>query len=823
MEFYGWTDKNPSKLELENRELARIAAEEGIVLLKNENSLPLKNKKIAVYGVGARFTANCGLGSGSLDIRHDVNIEEGLKNAGLEITSKKWLDDYDQQQKESYQQFHDMVESKVAGLMNPVDIIGTARSYVYRYPSGREITDTDINGSDTDTAIYVLTRQAGEGNDRKLEKGDFLITDIEKVHLNKLVKSYSNTILIINVGGIIDMSFLDEINEIKAVVQYGQAGEEGGNALANLLTGKINFSGKLADTIPLRYDDIPFGDEYGYLNGSLDNEYYKEGIYVGYRYYDSFHKDVRFPFGFGLSYTSFSIETTDVKLDKTIVKLTEKVTNVGKFNGKEVVQIYVSVPGQNKEFQRLIEFTKTREIRPNETEVIEMSFDIADCASYYEKDSCWKLESGSYLVRVGNSSRNTKVVAKLELPTSVVTVQCKNCCTLKDNFEELVSTAQIEQAEKVVAIKVDPKSFLTQKVEYKPPTFNENKEEKEFLDKLTVEEQIELLVGADLQKMTKGSFEIISAAGKTTTSLISKGLRNVIFSDGPAGLSILNELCYKADMTSVPVKVPPQYNWGFLGKELAERMCSSDGTLIYRYTTNWPVEIVLAQSWNKKILEEMGHGLSKEMNKYGVTIFLGPAMNIHRNPLCGRTFEYYSEDPILTGLLASSLINGIQNTDGNKTGVSLKHFCCNNTEDNRKHSSSNVSERALREIYLKGFEIAVRKSNPRTIMSSYNLLNHTYTANSRDLLTDILRCEWDFKGLVMTDWGSCDENCGNPALCPFAGNDLIMPGQDYCKNKIIDEYKKGNISKEEIRICASRVLHLVLNGVNETRLDNFNK
>ena len=307
-DLYGALSSEPTGLELRNRALAREAAAEGFVLLKNQGgTLPLKNKKIALYGMGARRTVKGGLGSGSVEERHSVSIEEGLINGGFEITTRNWLDDYDREYRETYQVYRDMVEEKIKGLTNPVQIIPLAHSYVYRYPSGRLITENDITASETDTAVYVLTRQAGECNDRKLEPGDYYITDVERENLKILAEAYEKAILVINVGGLIDMAFLDEISGIDAVVLFVQGGEEGGNALADVLSGRKNFSGKLSDTIPLHFEDIPFGNEFSYLNGDLDNEYYKEDIYVGYRYFDSFDKPVRYPFGFGLSYTNFSL------------------------------------------------------------------------------------------------------------------------------------------------------------------------------------------------------------------------------------------------------------------------------------------------------------------------------------------------------------------------------------------------------------------------------------------------------------------------------------------------------------------------------------
>lgn len=549
--------------------------------------------------------------------------------------------------------------------------------------------------------------------------------------------------------------------------------------------------------------------------------FFKEGIYVGYRYYDSFQKDVRYHFGFGLSYTKFRIEKENVRQNNQQIILNIKVTNVGHVSGKETVQVYVSVPSQNKEFQRLVGFQKTDEIKPNESQKIELSFDFFDCASYSEKDVCWYLEKGIYIVRVGNSSRSTTIAANLNLEANFVIMQCKNCCICTDEFEELVSTPtkQQETSENTNVLTIDLSSLKTQKVDYKQPRMTETAEEKSILDSLQPESQMELLVGSDLTKIgIKGSHEIIGAAGKTTTNLISNSLSNIVFSDGPAGINIMSEVCFKNGTNqSTPTKVPEKYNWGSFAEFLKTHVCSSDGTLVYRYPTCWPCAILFAQTWNPSIVENAGSCTADEMEKYGISVILGPGMNIHRNPLCGRTFEYFSEDPFVSGTMAASFVNGVQN--GRKSAACLKHFCCNSCEEDRQKSSSNISERALREIYLKGFQLAVSKSQPKTVMTSYNLLNHIYTANRKDLIDDILRCEWGFSGVVMTDWNSCGENVACTYRAILAGNDLIMPGNDSYLNQIRDAYENGKLTKEDIRICAARVLHLILNGVNEARIN----
>lgn len=811
-QFYGTLSPEPSELELRNRALAREAAREGFVLLKNENNaLPLKNKKIALYGMGARMTVKGGLGSGSVEERYSVNIEDGLKNAGYEVTTQEWLNDYDAEYASTYQEYRDMVEEKIKDLTNPVQIIPLAHSFVYRFPSGRLVTQADIAKSETDTALYVLMRQAGEGNDRKLEKGDYYITDTERENLEILTKAYDHVILIINVGGHIDMAFLDEIPGIDAVVVFVQGGEEGGNALADVLSGKENFSGKLADTIPIRYEDIPFGDEFSYLNGDLDNEYYKEDIYVGYRYFDSFRKEVRYPFGFGLNYTDFKLDVESVSVDGTKVHAQVKVTNVGNVHGKEVVQLYVSVPGVNKEYQRLVTFAKTSDLAPASFEVVMLTFDLSECASYCEKIAAWQLDAGDYLVRIGNSSRDTAAAAAIKLNQTVITSQCKNCCQPTDDMALLKTEASAERVSADIPIlTVDPAAFVTEVIDYAEPQVIETEQETAILDSLVVEEQAWFLQGGALQNPPREALDIQGAAGKTVTALLDKGIRNVVFSDGPAGVNIVKRVKALPMGGFAPAEIPERYNWGALAVGMKAQLAKIPGEVVYRYATAWPVEMLLAQTWNAPLLRQIGEAVGEEMVQFGITIWLAPGMNIHRNPLGGRTFEYYSEDPVLTGEMAAALTLGVQRHKG--VGVSVKHFCCNNTEDNRNGISSNLSERALREIYLKGFEIAVKKSQPKTVMSSYNMVNHVYTPNSRDLLTDILRCEWGFEGLVMTDWGSTNEKAGDPVLCPNSGNDLIMPGSDFDRKGILTAIENSTLTADTVRRCACRVLRIMLDA-----------
>ena len=809
---YGELSQEPSGLEIKNRALARQAAAEGFVLLKNDGgALPIENRKIALYGMGARKTVKGGLGSGSVEERCSVNIEDGLKNAGYKITTQSWLDDYDREYTAEYTAWHDMVEDNIKDLSSMPAMILAAHRYVFRYPSGRLITQADIDESDTDTAVYVIMRQAGEGNDRRLEPGDYLITDVERENLKLIGKAYAHTILVINIGGFLEMSFMDEIEGIDALVLFVQGGEEGGNALADVLSGVSDFSGRLAATIPMRYEDIPFSDKFSYLGGDKENSYYSEGIYVGYRYFDSFDKPVRYPFGYGLSYTSYEMSTglISVRNGKVFVDVTVK--NTGSFAGKQVVQLYVSPPrgSMDKEYQRLTAFAKTKELAPGRSQTLTLSFGLDAMASYDEAASAWCLDAGDYVLRVGENSRSTTAAAALRLSRRAVTVQCKSCMAPTDELPRfLPDTVRKVCSDGLPVVNIDPEMICTEVIDYTEPEYEETDEEKRILDGLTMEEQAQLLRGGDLQMAPKGSFDIAGAAGKTSTALLEKGLTNIIMSDGPAGLNIVNELYAMPDGTAMSAKIPERYNWGAPARQMAAQLAKIQAPKIYRYATAWPVSMLRAQTWNTELLEQIGDAVGQEMEEFGISVWLAPGMNIQKNPLGGRVFEYYSEDPLLSGELAAALTNGVQSHAG--CSLTVKHFCCNNLEDNRTGVSANVSERALREIYLKGFEIAVKTAQPKTVMSSYNMVNHTYTPNSYDLLTNILRCEWGFEGLVMTDWGSCDEGLGDPALCTLSGNDLIMPGSAAYHTAILEAVQEGKLSPEKIRRSAARVLHLML-------------
>lgn len=806
MNYYGELSNEETELELLNRKLSREIAREGFVLLKNNGALPLVEKHIALYGVGARKTVKGGTGSGSVNERYSVSIEDGLVNSGFLILTKELLDKYDELYLNEYSNWRDRVEKMLDGR-SIMETIGMVVATPFKYPEFPIIDDA----VECDTAIYVLTRQAGEGNDRRNEEGDYILTKREIGTITKLRSLYKNLILIVNVGGFIEISEIT--NYFDSIVYFGQGGEEGGNALADVLTGRYSFSGKLTNTWAENYYDYPNAENFGYLKDDLDNENYTEGIYVGYRYFDSYKKKVLFPFGYGKSYTDFEINTKDVVIENEIVKLQINIKNIGDiYAGKEVVQVYVSCPqGKlDKEYQRLVAFDKTTLLSIDENEDMEITFELNSLTSYDEDIASYILEKGDYIVRVGNSSDNTKPVAVLNINNSVITEKCEKCCSRVEALDFFEKPGDYEHDNNNVKyIDVNTDAIIMRVNEYKDPVVCETDLEKEILDKLSTEEKIELLYGGNLRDNTQGHI-ILGAAGKTTLKLLDKGVSNITMSDGPAGLNICNHLKKSESGIEMPLKVPERFNWGDAAKKSEEAAKNFVGEEVYRYATAWPVSMVIAQSFNLKLAKSFGEAVGKEMKAFGITLWLAPGMNINRNPLCGRLFEYFSEDPVVSGEFAKNITLGTQSQSGK--GVTIKHFACNNQEDNRTKVSANVSERALREIYLKGFEIAIKKSSPKAIMSSYNKINGVYTPNNYDLLTKIARNEWGFNGLVMTDWYSCNDGLGKPELCALSGNDLIMPGDKNDYEKILENVNNGNISEEVLRNCACRVLRVILDN-----------
>ena len=509
-----------------------------------------------------------------------------------------------------------------------------------------------------------------------------------------------------------------------------------------------------------------------------------------------------------LSYTEFDIRLCGINTASKGVTVTVEVENTGTtYSGKEVVQIYASLPqdGSRKEFRRLVGYEKTEELKPGEKEMLNIVLPAKAFASFLEEQQEWRIQAGAYGIWIGNSLSEAKLSAGVKVSADVMMEKTKKLedhsevVEIKDCAEELCRraeewTALLEELPNV--------SFEPEAEEKKVCRFPEETE-------IPVEDLISLLYGnmSEIRSTLGASgIKVPGTAGETSEALLDQyGIPSLIMADGPAGIRL--QQTYEVDREKDTV-----YGTGVLGSlengYLVGKKDHEGAERYYQYCTAFPVGTALAQSWNKKLMEQFGRKVAAEMEEFHINLWLAPGLNIHRNPLCGRNFEYYSEDPFLAGTLAAAVTRGVQSRPG--CGVTIKHFACNNQEDNRMGVDAHVSERTLREIYLRGFEIAVKEGAPTAIMSSYNLINGVHAANSKDLCTRIAREEWGFDGVIMSDWNTTVPEDGSiPWVCVAAGNDIIMPGNPDDDKNIRDAYKEGKPTEKEIRLCADRILKLI--------------
>jgi len=826
--YSGTPSREITERERRNRAVSRKAASESIVLLKNDGILPLKEgARLALFGSGALYTVKGGTGSGDVNEREVIDIYTGMKKAGFIIANESWLRDYDLEYKQAKENWKNKILETAE--KNPHDRHTLINAYVntkFEAPLGKSMTDEEIREANTDIAVYVLRRNAGEGADRFAEKGDYYITDGEKEQISEINRYFRRLILVLNCGGPIDLGFTDELN-ISAIIQLSQPGMEGGNAFADIVKGAVTPSGKMTDTWAYNYEDYPNSATFSHNNGNVNEELYEDGIYVGYRYFNTFGVKPRIPFGFGLSYTDFMIRTIQTKLkksddDETNVSVQVEVTNTGdRYSGKEVVQVYVSCPqGElKKEYQRLCAFGKTPLLRPGEKCTLQLTFPIYQMASFSEKHSAYVLEQGDYLVSAGNSSESNEVVAKISLDKFVALLTVDHICPLQQPLKEIEPEAVPQKKYgDVPVLKLRAEDIKCRKVTYSGPTPGKiDGDIAKLVESLSTEQLIALVNGDPEKGQDISGNSIFGSSGLTVpgaageTSSLASGepwnIASIVLADGPAGLRLAPRYIVKQDGSIIKPGFADTIERGIFAKKVEVE----NPAYYYQYCTSMPVGTMLAQSWDTELLKEVGRTIAEEMEEFGITLWLAPGMNIHRNPLCGRNFEYFSEDPLLSGMMASSITIGVQSKKG--TGTTIKHFVCNNAEDNRKHNNSIVSERALREIYFRGFEIAVKHSQPMAIMTSYNLVNGVHTANSYDLITKAARDEWGFKGLVMTDWATTGEGGSSPVECMKAGNDLIMPGfyEDIeILRGAIEGKGKEKLGLKEVKKCASHIINIIL-------------
>ena len=798
----GSLKQEPSAREEKHRKLARRAAAEGIVLLKNEGVLPLDpSAPIALFGSGADKTVKGGIGSGDVNNRESISVYRGVKDAGAAVVNEDWIRDYEKRWKEAREKWKEKILEDARHVENPFDAYA---ANPFALPDGRRITEEDLRGAAA--AVYVISRISGEGKDRRLEEGDYYLSGREREDLLYLDRFQIPLILILNSGGPVELTdILQETENIGAVLNISQPGQEGGHAAADVLFGRAVPEGKLTATWARRYADYPFSDTYSYLNGDLEKEVYREGIYVGYRYFDSFGVRPLWSFGYGLSYTSFRLELCGLKQEQSSVRAEISVTNTGKrYAGREVVQVYVSLPhsGIEKERRRLAGFAKTERLAPGESGKVKIEIPQKQLAVFSQERQAWITETGTYGVWIGNSLDSAVLSAYLTVARETVIEETHRICPPEEPFEELSrgGAGDREKANQETGIPV---------CEFVPCREPEIKNVQPAEEQYPVEELIPLLYGnitAGASTLGSAGIRVPGSAGETTEALEEKyWIRSLIMADGPAGLRLRQS--YQVDRETDSV-----YGTGVLGSLengfLEPMEIHENADTYYQYCTAFPTGTALAQTWDPELLAEFGRAVAEEMREFHVDLWLAPGMNIQRNPLCGRNFEYFSEDPFLSGTLASAVTRGVQEHTG--CGVTIKHFACNNQEDNRMGVDACVSQRALREIYLRGFEIAVKESAPAAIMSSYNLINGVHAANSRDLCTVVAREEWGFQGVIMSDWNTTVPEDGSiPWKCAAAGNDIIMPGNCDDDENIRKAYAQGELTEKEIRECAGRIIALV--------------
>jgi len=805
--------------EVMHRDLLRRLAPECMVLLHSDGTFPLEAPgQVALYGSGARETIKGGTGSGDVNVRHYSTVEEGLENAGFTVTTKNWLERYSVLRKEARGAFVETIKAKAKEMGVPALMLGMGA--VMPEPE----YDLPLDG-EGDLAIYVLGRISGEGSDRDPGPGDFQLTATEVRDILACREKYRRFLLVLNVGGPIDLS---PVLDVENILLLSQTGMTTGDSLADVVLGKAYPSGKLASTWAKWEDYCQVGDF-----AQMDDTRYREGIYVGYRYFDTVGKTPLFPFGYGMSFTTFQVSGVQAGVSGTQVTVQATVKNTGSQTGKEVLQLYVSVPSGrlDQPYQTLAAFVKTGELAPGGEEEMTLAFPLEWIASFDESTACTVLEAGDYILRLGTSSRDTHICGVVRVEEEITVAQLSHIGG-KPDFEdwkpEAAPVSYEGEEQELAAAPV----FLVKKGDYQPtpaPALPEIRPQvKELTASFTDGELANICLGGYLDEGSKSfvgnaAHRVAGAAGETTSRFEDRGVPVAVMADGPAGLRLSKD--YGKDENGVYAlgSAMPEGFAEFIEEGdsmgLIAELPQREGEVLHQYCSAIPIGTALAQSWNLELCRQCGDMVGEEMERFGVHLWLAPALNIHRSPLCGRNFEYYSEDPFISGRVTAALTQGVQKHPGR--GTTVKHFCCNNQETNRMLSNSIVSERALRDIYLKGFEIAVKESQPHALMTSYNLLNGEHTSQRRDLIMTCLRGEWGFAGLVMTDWViptmAAAMGTKYPPACASgtikAGNDILMPGcpidhQDLM-NALENPDAKYPITREDLVDCAQRIIQIV--------------
>ena len=760
---------------------AAAVVSEGIVMLKNENNtLPLDiNEEIALFGRIQFHYYKSGTGSGGMvNVSKITNIPDGLRESGVKLNE------------ELYTAYENWI------LDNPFDI-GEGWGGEPWSQAEMPLSDSLVKSvaEKCRTAVVIIGRTAGEEQENKIQEGSFLLTETEKEMLAKVRSAFEKMAVLLNVGNLIDIEYIENLNP-DSLLYVWQGGMTGGTGTAAVLTGKVSPSGKLPDTIAYSVEDYPSNPYFG----DKDRNFYTEDIYVGYRYFETFAKEkVRYPFGFGLSYTDFDVKTLSAEVTEKGASFTVSVKNTGSYKGKEVVQVYLESPQGRlgKSARVLCGYEKTKELMQGEEQILKIDVNISDFASYDDSGVtgnrfCYVLESGEYNFYVGTDVRNAVLACTKNLSETVVVKNCTQAVAPVQSFERFKAVA-------------GENGYV---LGFESVPLNEVDEEKRRLDKIPQE---------ILQTGDKGIKLADVVAGKNTMDEFVAQL-----SDYDLSCIIRGE-----GMGSPRVTAGTASAFGGVSDNLTAfgipAGCCSDGPSGMRMDCGTkafsiPIGTLIASTFNKELVTELFTLLGLEMTANNIDCLLAPGMNIHRHPLNGRNFEYFSEDPYLTGTMATAELNGLHSVG--VTGT-VKHFCGNNQETNRHFLEAVVSERALREIYLKGFEMAVKNGKAQTVMTTYGIVNGLWTAASYDLNTVILREEWGFKGFTMTDWWANINQRGqwadktNFASMARAQNDVYMVCADggNHNDNTLEALGKGTLTRAELQRNAANILNFIM-GTN---------
>ena len=754
--------------EKEHMETLRALAPECMVLLKQDGEFPLDAPcQIAAFGNGVRHTVAGS--SRSAGVRRAASIEASLQSAGFEITSGKWLDAYDRIRESSEDAFHACQRARIeeGGMRSINDTV----SMVMKEPE----YDLPLDG-EGDTAVYVLSRSSGESMDRTDTKGDFRLTDTETRDILALCDRFARFMLVLNVCGPVDLT--EVADRVPNILLLSQLGSVTGDALVDVLLGRSYPSGKLAASWAAFADYPDVGDF-----GESDDTHYREGVYVGYRWFDAARKEPLFPFGYGLSCTHFDIQFVETRIYGSMARVFGMVRNTGFAPGREVMQLYVSMPSgkQDQPAKILCAYEKTRELLPGEVAVVALDYRMENFASYDEERSAWVLEKGDYVLLMGTDSRHVRPVSTLRLEEDVIVEKTTAVGGNPDLPDWKPEPVPQPDASWLPVFTVAGDLFWKRKTKQPQPSEAALAEAQRMTD-----EELCFLCSGEFR--ANGQLSVLpGAAGDSTGRFQDRNIPSMTMADGTSGLELAGrygvdaEGWFPVDPQSLDLarKILPK-------QHLSPRMLRGEdwsGEVHEQNCTAIPCAAALGQSWNSELVEQCAGLVGDEMKHFGVQLLLAPAVNLQRSPLGGRNAEYYSEDPLLAGRMAAAMCRGVQSRSG--CGAVVKHFVCNDQETNRMHSNSQVSQRALREVYLRAFEIAVKEGKPKAVMTGYNLINGVHCSERRDLCDTLLRSEWGFPGVVMTEWlVGKDLKLGNryrgsePAASFAAGVDLMMPGDD---------------------------------------------